>query len=173
MKKILRKGIVDKRKKLAEEYIHEYSKELSKKFFETDVYRNSKIIMSYVSIHGEVETEYINRRVLSQGKKLLLPKTYEKGVMKAFEVKDLNELVKNSFGLHEPIETDEFLPDLVIVPGVAFDRSGNRLGFGGGFYDRYLQGKNIKTIALCYEFQLVELLPKEEHDIPVDEILYL
>lgn len=173
MKKTLRNFIVDKRKKLETEYIHEYSKELSKKLFEMDIYKNAQIIMSYVSIHGEIETQYINRRILSQGKTLLLPKTYKEGIMKAFEVRDLSELAKNSFGLHEPNETKEFLPDLVIVPGVAFDKKGNRLGFGGGFYDKYLQGKTLKTIALCYEFQVVEILPKEEHDIPVNEIIYL
>lgn len=173
MKKHIRDTIVDKRKKLAKEYVHEYSMELSKKFFETEIYKNAKIIMSYVSIKGEFETKYINRRILSEGKTLVLPKTYGQGLMKAFEVKTMDELVKNSFGLHEPLESVEHLPDLIIMPGVAFDKRGNRIGFGGGYYDRYLQGKTIKTVALCYEFQVVEGFAVEEHDIPVDYLLYL
>lgn len=173
MKKHIRDTIVEKRKKLAKEYIHEYSMELSKKFFDSEIYKNAQIIMSYVSIKGEFETKYINRRILSEGKILVLPKTYGQGIMKAFEVKNMDELVKNCFGLHEPLEGKEHLPDLIIVPGVAFDKKGNRIGFGGGYYDRYLQNKNVKTVALCYEFQIVEGFVVEEHDIPVDYLLYL
>ena len=173
VKSHIRKAIIEKRKKLSEEYRHEYAMELSKKFFDTELYKNSKRILSYVSIHGEFETKYINRRILAEGKTLLLPKTYEMGVMKVFVVEDLKSLEKNSFGLHEPLETKEQTPDLIIVPAVAFDLKGNRLGFGGGFYDRYLEGKKISTIGLCYGFQIVENLPKEEHDIPVDRLLFL
>jgi len=173
MKSQIRKAIIEKRKKLSDEYRHEYAMELSKKFFETELYKKSESILSYVSIHGEFETKYVNRRILAEGKTLLLPKTYEKRVMKAFEVIDLKSLEKNSFGLHEPLETTEKLPDLIIIPGVAFDINGNRIGFGGGFYDRYLEGKKIRTIGLCYGFQIVDNIPKEEHDIPVDELIFL
>lgn len=173
MKKHIRNTLIEKRRKLAKEYIHEYSMELSKKFFESDIYKNSKIIMSYVSIQGEFETKYINRRILSEGKTLVLPKIYGKGIMKAYQVNSLDELVKNSFGLHEPLEENELLPELIIVPGVAFDKEGNRIGFGGGYYDRYLSDKKIKTIAFCYEFQIVEEFPVEEHDKAVDILMYL
>lgn len=173
MKKTLRNSIIEKRKELSEIYRKEYSMELSKIFFESDLYRNSQKIMSYISIHGEFEMKYINRRILSEGKNLILPKIYEKGRMKAFEVKNLSELQKNSWGLHEPLETIEMEPDLIIVPGVAFDKKGNRMGFGGGFYDRFLEKRRVKTVAFCYEFQMVEELPVEEHDIPVGQVMFL
>lgn len=173
MKKALRNSIIEKRKELSELYRKEYSMELSKIFFESDLYKNSQKIMSYISIQGEFEMKYINKRILSEGKKLILPKIYEKGNMKAFEVDDLSELQKNSWGLHEPLETMEMEPDLIIVPGVAFDKKGNRMGFGGGFYDRFLGKRKVKTVALCYEFQILEELPVEDHDIPVDLVIFL
>lgn len=173
MKKKLRDEIIKRREELTEEFIKEYSEDLSEVFFNSELYKNSKIIMSYASIRGEFDTNFIHKKIIEDKKTLLLPKTYEEGVMKAFEVRDLQKLKKNSLGILEPLETKENVPDLIIVPGVAFDGKGNRLGFGGGFYDRFLFEHKAKTVALCYEFQVVNSIPKEEHDVEVDEIYYL
>lgn len=173
MKNTLRKEIAEKREKLSEEFRKEYSEDLSYIFFNSEIYAKAKVIMSYVSFRGEFDTSIINKRILEDKKTLLLPKTYGKGHMKAYKVSNLHKLKENKFGLKEPEEGEEFEPDLIIVPGIAFDKEGNRLGFGAGYYDRFLSEKKANTLAFCYDFQIIEKLSKEEHDIPVDEIYYL
>lgn len=173
MKNSLRKEIVKKREELDEDFRKEYSQDLTDMFLNSETYKTAKVIMSYVSFRGEFDTSIINKQIIEDKKTLLLPKTYEEGVMKAFEIRDLNKLKKNDFGIFEPLETNEKEPDLIIVPGVAFDLEGHRLGFGAGYYDRFLGEKSIKTIAFCYDFQVLDVLPKDEHDIPVDEIFYM
>lgn len=173
MKTKIRDNITKRREGLSAIYIENYSKTLSEEFLESDSYKNAKNILSYMSFRGEIDTDFIHKRIFDDNKILILPKIYKNGIMKTYRVNDLSSLVKNSFGILEPQEHSELTPDLIIVPGVAFDKTGNRLGFGGGFYDRYLQNKSIKTIALCYNFQVVDELPKEEHDIPVDKLFFL
>lgn len=89
--------------------------------------------------------------------------------MQAYRFTDKKELAKNCFGIWEPPESAEVIqnPDVIIVPGLAFDRQGFRLGRGGGYYDRYLAGRSTLTIGLCHQAAFVDLLPRDPWDIPV------
>ena len=94
------------------------------------------------------------------------------------ELKDFNELEPKTFEILEPKEpyTREFNPDkldLVIVPGIVFDKKGHRIGYGYGYYDRFLKllGKNVKKIGFAFEFQLVDKIPEEQHDVPMDVVI--
>ncbi|MBN1467986.1 MAG: 5-formyltetrahydrofolate cyclo-ligase [Fusobacteriaceae bacterium] len=176
MKIFIRKSLISKREKLDKNYVKSYSESLSKIFIESDIFKESSIVMSYVSFKGEFDTNFINKEILNNNKTLLLPKIYSNSNMKAFKVKDLTGLNRNKFGILEPIESEELSPDLVIIPGVAFDYEKNRIGFGAGFYDKFLEKldrNSVKIIALAYDFQILETIPKEDHDIPIDLIYYL
>jgi len=111
-----------------------------------------------------------------EGKKVYLPKTWLKERRLTFHrVYSFSDLVPGPFGLLEPNpkneETDLGSLDVMFVPGLAFDVKGYRLGYGGGFYDRMLRETSALKVGVCYSFQLVESLPVEPHDVPVDLIL--
>ncbi len=149
------------------------SKIITEKFLNSDYFKNAKVIMSYISIKNEIEMEEINKKVLEDKKILLFP-VIEGEYIKAVKVNSLEKCEEKKFGVIEPIYGEPFNLeeiDLIIVPGVAFDKRGNRIGFGKGYYDRFLKGYRGKKIALAYEFQLVDSIETEEHDERVDEII--
>ena len=137
------------------------------------------VVMVYVSIKGEVETRDLIKICLSLGKKVVVPITDQKdNSLSAAEIKDLNELTPGAFGIPEP--KSDFIRllnpediNLVIVPGIAFDRRGNRIGYGFGYYDNFL--KKLKSgcskIALAYDFQIVGEIPAESNDVRVERIV--
>ncbi len=140
-------------------------------------YHKARGIGAFASIPHEINTYSILEGTLSSGKKLFLPKVDK--TMDSFEfhpVTDLKNLQPGPFGILEPTspnaaEWDEL--DLVLVPGLAFDRQGNRLGFGKGFYDRVIPRlkKSCLVVGLGYAFQLVEKVPSDKHDAPVRAVL--
>ena len=117
----------------------------------------------------------ILEQALADGKRVAVPKVYG-DKMKFIYLTDLTKVEKSDFGIPEPIAdgpTGDDPTALVLMPGLAFDKEGHRIGYGGGFYDKFLaQEPNHPTIALCYGFQMVEDLPTEEFDIPVDCVLW-
>jgi 5-formyltetrahydrofolate cyclo-ligase len=142
-------------------------------------YDGAKVILLYASFRSEANTLKILDGSLSAGKRILLPKVdREKRGLAVFEIEDLSELFPGFMGIPEPLKTDGRMrsidyADLVIVPGVAFDGSGNRLGYGAGYYDMLLseRTKNIPVVALAYEEQIVDVIHSEKHDIRVDIIV--
>ena len=96
--------------------------------------------------------------------------------MDFYEIRDFSELQKGAYGILEPTGDRLLLPqkdDLMLVPGAAFDRNGYRIGYGGGYYDRYLRRHpDMKTIALAYDFQIISRVPAEEFDVPAGEVLF-
>ena len=96
--------------------------------------------------------------------------------MKFIYLEDLSKVEKNQMGIPEPVADGPVAEDptaLVLMPGLAFTEKGDRMGYGGGFYDRFLaEEPNHPTLALCYDFQMVDRLPTEEYDIPVDTVLW-
>jgi len=123
----------------------------------------------------EVRTVPILEQALADGKRVAVPKVYG-DEMRFIYMTDLTKVAKSAFGIPEPVADGPVADDptaLVLMPGLAFDREGHRIGYGGGFYDKFLaQEPNHPTIALCYDFQMVENLPTEEFDIPVDCVLW-
>jgi len=141
-------------------------------------YANAKTVLFYVSAKpNEVDTHSLIREALSSGVRVLVPVTdFERSELIISEIKDMRELAPARFGLLEPRRescrpVDAGEADVVIVPGVAFDRSCRRIGFGGGYYDRLLAGAGFTTIALGYEGQLVERVPTGSRDVPVDMVV--
>ncbi|MCD5402084.1 5-formyltetrahydrofolate cyclo-ligase [candidate division NPL-UPA2 bacterium] len=178
-KKSIRKEILVKRNGLSEEAVREKSQRIKKKLFELLEFKKAKTVMFYVAKDKEARTEEIIRESLKMGKRVAVPisKVKERDLIPSL-LTAYGELVPGAYGILEPgEECRQPVPleslELIIVPGVAFDRQGNRLGFGGGFYDNFL-GKvpaNIPRLGLAFELQLVEELPGGENDIPVDGIV--
>ena len=181
-KKILRKEVLEKRNNLDFNKKEEMDKEILKKFYETQYYKKAKKIFIYISYSSEINTKEIINKALKDNKKIYIPRTeFKTRHMDAVEITSLDNLVESTYGILEPskeapyIEPNEL--DLIVVPGVAFDRNGGRMGYGAGFYDRYfkkIKKENIKKIvklALAYELQIHDEVPMNDQDVPVDYII--
>lgn len=174
-KKALRKFITQCKRNMTEEDINQKSKKLLEKFLETDLYINAKTIYGYLPYNQEVRTIPILEQALLDGKTVAVPKVYD-DQMCFICLSDLTHVAPGFAGIPEPIENGPIADDptaLVLMPGLAFDPQGHRMGYGGGFYDKFLvQEQEHPTIALCYDFQVLPYLETEEHDIPVDCVLW-
>ena len=173
MKAELRKKILQEMKALSQEQKQAIDQALTERLLQHPFYQEAKVIATYLSFPHEFQTQELIDQALRDGKKVLIPKTYPKGLMK-FVVYDPQQLVKTSFGLLEPQGDLEVVDasqiDLIHVPGLVFRTKGYRIGYGEGYYDRYLEhfsGHTLSTIYLC---QIQDFIP-EKHDIPVQEVL--
>ncbi len=142
----------------------------------TDVYRSAQCLGCYVSVKNEVDTRGLIRAALQERKRVGVPVTRTAGEMIHRAIRSIADLRPAGFGLLEPpgegsleIPPDAF--DLIVVPGLAFDRRGNRIGFGAGYYDRFLVRTPALRVALAYDFQVLEHLPTDPHDTPVDFLI--
>ena len=129
----------------------------------------AKTVLAFYPLAGEPDIRPLLQRILDSGRTLLLPRTEGGGVMRALRVRSLEELEKRPpYGIFEPPETaEELTPDVVLVPGMAFDEAGYRLGHGGGYYDRYLSGFTGGTIGVSFDALVLDAVPREAHDRPV------
>lgn len=174
-KKQLRSYIRDKKRVMTEDEIRQASAKLAELFLASDAYKSAKTIYGYLPYNQEVRTVPMLEQALRDGKRVAVPKVYGEE-MRFIYISDLAQVEKGYAGIPEPVADEPVADDptaLVLMPGLAFDREGHRIGYGGGFYDRFLAAEpNHPTIALCYPFQIVDDLPTEEFDIPVDCVLY-
>lgn len=135
----------------------------------------SKVIMAYHSLSDEVDTRILLERLLSMGKTVLLPQVTGASTMVLRHYEGPGSLKAGAFGIMEPVGelfSDYPSIDLAIVPGMAFDRSGHRLGRGKGYYDRLLpQLTNAYKIGICFDFQMRESVPYDERDVVMDEVI--
>ena len=173
MKSELRKQVLHEMKDLPREQKQAMDQALTDQFLEHPFYQEAKIIATYLSFPHEFQTQELIEQALKDGKKVLIPKTYPKGRMD-FVVYNPQQLVKTSFGLLEPQGDLEVVDasqiDLIHVPGLAFTTEGYRIGYGGGYYDRYLKHFSGHTFSTIYPCQIKDFIP-EKHDIPVQEVL--
>ena len=173
MKAELRKKILQEMKTLSQEQKQAMDRGLTERFLHHPFYQEAKNIATYLSFPHEFQTQELIEQALKDGKKVLIPKTYPKGRME-FVVYDPQQLAKTSFGLLEPQGDLEVVDpsqiDLIHVPGVAFTTEGYRIGYGGGYYDRYLEHFAGHTMSTIYPCQVQEF-NSENHDIPVQEVL--
>jgi 5-formyltetrahydrofolate cyclo-ligase len=175
-KEEIRKYILNKKENLSENEKKDLDELIFNNIINCPWFLEAKVIFSYVSFEKEVDTHRIIKHAFSLGKKVCVPKVISRAKgMKALYIESLEELTKGKMGILEPSESKEALAiddiDMAIVPGVAFDNSGGRLGYGGGFYDRFFIDAKVKKIALAYEFQILKAVPKEKHDILMDKII--
>ena len=176
-KKTLRKKIQARRKSLTEFERQNLSNAIVEKFLAQEIYKTSKIIMAYVSMAEEVQLQKIFINAFESKKILAVPLIIGKGEMCAVQVPNFDALEIGEFGiltvkkdLQKIIDAEKI--NCVIVPGAAFDFNFNRLGLGGGYYDKFLpRAVNAKKIALAYDFQIVDAVPTEPHDFKVDMII--
>ena len=174
-KKELRRSIRERKRAMTEEEIVSRSEKLGVLFAQSEAYKNAKTIYGYLPYNQEVRTVPMLEQALKDGKKVAVPKVYGEE-MKFLYLDDLTKVEKGYAGIPEPIADGPVADDktaLVLMPGLAFDPQGHRIGYGGGFYDKFLAAEpNHPTLALCYEFQMLPKLDTEEHDIPVDTVLW-
>ena len=160
---------------MTEEEIVERSNALAEKFYNTPAYQAASTIYGYLPYNQEVRTVPMLQRALDEGKRVAVPKVYGEE-MRFIYLEDLTQVSKGYAGIPEPIADAPVADDkkaLVLMPGLAFDPQGHRIGYGGGFYDKFLAKEpHHPTLALCYEFQMQAHLDTEEFDIPVDTVLW-
>lgn len=184
-KEKVRRRALEKRDALAEEWRIETSRIILEKLLASEWYRQSEILLSYCSIRSEVETGELNKRIQADGKQLFLPRTNAgKKTMCFYRAEDLKKLKKGDFGVPEPrgseaveqvMESGTFSKEkiLMVMPGVAFDAKGYRLGYGGGFYDRYLQhyGTMLTSVMIGFAEQETLIIPAETCDVKPEHII--
>lgn len=174
-KQELRRAIREKKRSMTPEQIEEKSSLLARLFFESDAYRQARTIYGYLPYNQEVRTVPMLEQALRDGKRVAVPKCYGEE-MRFIYMTDLSDVERGYAGIPEPVADGPVAEDptaLVLMPGLAFDRAGRRVGYGGGFYDRFLEAEpEHPTLALCYDFQMVEELETQPHDVPVDTVLW-
>lgn len=188
-KEKVRKKAVETRDSIDEESRQQKSEEIAKKILGADWFKEADIVLSYHAFRSEVEVDALNRAVLTQGKKLYLPKTYVKEKqIRFFEITDLSKLKRGYQKIWEPTgEEPEFSFEtvkeeqkkvLMIMPGTAYDARGYRMGYGGGYYDRYLNAHEAEwkmidfmTVFAAFSEQKMILIPGERCDVKPDVIV--
>ncbi len=179
-KKSIRKEIMEKRSKLTWEIIKEKSHIIEERLFNLEEYQKSNFIFSFISFKDEVHTHEIIKNSLNMGKRIGVPVTVIKPrKLLVSELKDFEkELEIGYYGILTPKKEYQRIlspniVDLVLVPGVAFDVEGYRVGYGGGYYDRFFSSlkKDVIKIGLCYDLQILSQVPRDPYDIPVDLII--
>jgi len=152
---------------------------IKEKILSLSEFRQATVIFLFASFRSEVSTSPLIEEALRLGKRVVLPSVDPTNKeLRLYEIKDPVELSSGYMGITEPavpVERERDINDvtLVVMPGAAFDSMGNRLGYGGGYYDKLLSRlrRNIPLIALAYEEQIVDILPSESHDIKVHTIV--
>ncbi|MBE6924498.1 MAG: 5-formyltetrahydrofolate cyclo-ligase [Ruminococcaceae bacterium] len=171
----LRKQIQTLKRAMSEEQIDAASERLGELFLASEYYQNAKTIYGYLPYNQEVRTISMLEQALRDGKRVAVPKVYG-DEMRFIYLEDLSQVEKGYAGIPEPIADEPVADDataLVLMPGLAFDPQGHRIGYGGGFYDKFLASEPAHpTLALCYEFQMFERLDTEEFDVNVDCVLW-
>jgi len=185
-KRKIRQEFLKKRNNLSRDEIKSKSEKIEKELFSLPEFQRAKTVMFYVSFRSEVETEKMTRNALKLKKKIVIPVVHGEKIVVS-EIKNLKkELTKGSFGIKEPKKefrrrVNQKEIDLVVVPGVVFDKSGGRLGYGRGYYDRFLRSKSIRSrmsrsrqcalIGLAFDLQIARKIPLVKRDMKVDKIV--
>lgn len=167
-KKEIRKLIFQRRKAADLETLKADSDVICRKVMETDAFQRADCIYVYMDYKGEVSTRPLLETSWRMKKKVAAPRVIGPGEMKYFYIHSYDDVAPGYFGIPEPVTQDEAKDEtaLLIVPGVAFDRNRHRCGYGQGFYDRYLAAhREHPTIAVAFDFQIVEEVPSDRYDI--------
>lgn len=180
MKKEFRKNVIRLRKEKKLDFIMENSEIITNKLLQMDCVKNAKTIMLYLDFNNEVATDSLINKLISQGKIVTSPITLkEERKLIPSQITDLkNGIQYGAYNIREPkpecspvVNVNEL--DLVIVPAVAYDKDCYRLGYGGGFYDRFLENlrEDAITIGIAFDLQIFDSVPKEAHDAQLDYIV--
>ncbi|MDX1623839.1 MAG: 5-formyltetrahydrofolate cyclo-ligase [Gemmatimonadota bacterium] len=174
----LRREVLERRRSLSPEERSRRSTAIARRLLSLSPWTEAGVVHAFVGIDGEVETLPLLREALAAGKRVVCPRVvWRERRLESLEIGTLDELVESDRGLMEPdpararrVREDERI-DLVLVPGVAFDRAGGRIGYGAGFYDRFLETTEAERVGLAFSLQVIDTVPTEPHDAPVDRIV--
>lgn len=184
----LRKTMLNKRNELNSELVELAGEKLLQKLIDMDALRAESCIFTYVDMNNELSTHRILNYCFEHNIRVCVPKVVPDGntkVMKPYLIDNLDsDLARGTFGVMEPTFSDEVAKtrevfindiDVVLVPGLAFDEMGNRIGYGGGYYDKFFaqlhkKGKPLK-VGICYDFQVIDKIQGENHDVPMDLVI--
>ena len=172
MKKELRQAVLIQMKKLSGKEKEQADSWLTQRLLNSKAYQEAEVIATYLSMPHEVSTAAFIKQAQLDGKRVLVPKTYGQGRM-IFVDYDESRLHKSSFGLMEPISEEAVEKseiDLIHVPGVVFNSQGFRIGYGGGYYDRYLDDYEGTSVSTIYQVQQADFTPAQ-HDVAVKELI--
>ncbi|MDE5984797.1 MAG: 5-formyltetrahydrofolate cyclo-ligase [Eubacterium sp.] len=175
MKKELRKELKVQRRSMSNKAAA--NTKISNYLIESSIYKNADTILFYAALEDEINIDECINIALSQGKKAALPVCLDdKGSMKFYYINSLKDIKTGFFGVREPdtdicCEVADFNDSICIVPAIAYDKKGYRLGYGKGYYDRFLENFSFISVGLCYNELIMDVLPIGEYDIPVDYII--
>lgn len=179
-KELIRKKLLEKRRSMVFETVFELSLRVQNRLLQTPEFMGARRVCLYSSFQNEVLTDEVFERARAHGKEVFYPRVVEsdgRRLLGFFRVHGLEELAPGAYEIREPGSGAPLASlggfDLVVVPGVAFDEEGGRLGFGKGYYDMALEGVSTTVVALAYEFQVLkkDLIPVEPHDVTVSAIV--
>ncbi len=171
----LRAQMKEKRKNLTHSEIEEKSARICSFVTGSDVYKRAECVCVYMAAFNEPRTMGIIQKAISDGKRVCVPITdIESGTLTLSYITGLSDLKRGAYGIYEPTvicAADSSDVDLILVPGIAFDSTGNRIGFGKGFYDKLLCGCGAVKAGICYDFQICPPINKDIYDVPMDIII--
>lgn len=172
----LKRRLRAERIRMSKRAVREKSLCIYRRLVDVPAYQLARCIACYVSIKNEVDTRTVIPKSIGSGKRVGVPITREEGDMDFQAIAGLSDLRPVHYGLREPVPNPPMvlLPhtiDLILVPGIAFDRLGHRIGSGGGYYDRFLVRTEAVRIGLSYGFQIIDRVPAEPHDVKMDLII--
>jgi 5-formyltetrahydrofolate cyclo-ligase len=164
----------EKRKKLVQDFIDINSEIIINKILNSEEYKKAECVFAYISALYEVKTDQIIKSSIEENKTVLVPVIVKKKEMSSGVVGEDTVFTKNIYNIYEPKDKKLFggKIDIIITPGLSFDRQGNRIGYGGGFFDRFFEkNKESFKIGICFDEFLADMLPREKHDVKMDMII--
>lgn len=171
----LREHMKKKRRMLTKEEMREKSAAITESLFSIGALDKADVVMVYLSAFKEPDTSGIIKRLSEQGKKIAVPiSNTDTCTITPSYIDGMNDLIKGAYGIWEPSQVREVRVediDIILVPGLAFDKECRRCGFGKGYYDRLLSQSRAKRIGLCYDFQVMNKIEADEYDMPMDTIV--
>ena len=170
-KETLRKTVIKQRLELTNQEILTKSRVICQKIINTAEYKSAKVVYMYYAVNNEVSLRMIYDDCRKNGKTMAFPKVIGDNI-KFCVAQSEDDFEIGKFSIPEPKSSEEAPePDLILVPGVAFSKDCMRIGYGGGFYDKFLSNQPVHSLGVCYDFQILDKIPTSAHDERLDEII--
>ena len=174
MKKIIRKQFIEERKKMTVNTVNTLSTLIIERILGEIDLESSETIALYYPFNNEVNVLPLIELLLKQKKRVVLPKVTGKTTMEFYRIESTVDVELSKFGVYEPNTksiVNKIEIDWMLIPGVGFNSKGYRLGYGAGYYDRYLEEHQFKTVGICFDFQITDAFEINEYDVPLDFII--
>ena len=172
----LRREILNKRSSVPDEQRKLAEKQIFNNLLSYSKFSDSKTVLVYYSVNNEIDTVQIIEFCLNNKKRVALPVCKDNRVIDFYYIESFSDLIAGKFNIPAPDvnkckQVTDYSNAVCIVPALCFDKTGARLGYGGGYYDRFLNGKTAETIGLCFDCFLLDSIPSEEHDIRIKTVI--